>query len=375
MKIDLASINPDQFIMRDCVISGDDCVLVFPTELSVDWTPTNLHLRSVIARKSDGQVVSLAHRKFFNDGEKPDLYPNPLDHSDWRISTKLDGSLITVTKYRSELVIRTRGTSTIDIYETGAEVRALLKPLLNNAWRNTYCFEDTLCQNSFLFEHTTPSNIIVIPYSEPKLTLLDIVSHEDGRYWSAKQVDQMALCLGCDRPQVHQFNTLDEIRATLSTISDIEGYVLSYADNQHRIKLKGSDYLLRHRFKSRVTFSNLLDMFFAYGRPDVLAFLARIESEFDFESMEMAKQIVEQIDLAHRMVVDQIDEIEEGMMTNFMDLPSRREQALAIQMAYSDLWRGVAFKLLDKRPIDDKMMRKLIEAELDKGVTDTTLPA
>lgn len=362
MKIDLSTINREQFIIRDCIIGGDDCALIFPAHIGAEWIATNLHLRSLIVVKSTGRIISRGQDKFFNHSEKPHLYPDPSAHNDWRISTKLDGSLIIVSKHRGELIVRTRGTSTIDIYETGTEVRALLQPLLDRAQVDCLGFDDLLHSNSLLFEHCSPSNQIVIAYEKPSLTLLDVIAHDETGYWSAKQVDQLALCLGCARPEVHHFNSLDEITATLQTLKGIEGYVLAYNGNRNRIKLKGLDYLSRHRFKERATLPNILDLWFAAGRPDLDTFCAQLERGFDHECLTLARPFALQIrDAAINVKIDFA--LLENKMPMLRDM-SRRDAALWIQERVEKSRQSAAFTMLSNRPVDDKQWRKLMEAEL-----------
>lgn len=369
--------NPEEFIYRDCQIGGDDCTLIFPSHIGATWTKDNLHFRSIILRKSDHKVLSIGHLKFFNHTEKPDLYPEPTQFNDWRISTKLDGSLICVSRYKGELIIRTRGTSTIDVYETGPEVRALLAqyPTLNGEGPDGALVKDVLYSNTLLFEHTTPSNIIVVPYETPTLTLLDVVAHEDCQYWSAKQVDQLALCIGCPRPETHSFGSLDDIVETLKNLEGIEGYVLAYNNNRNRVKLKGLSYLTKHRFKERATLPNILDIWFQNGRPDIDTFKVSLERDYDHECLTMALPFCDQIHTAYQSVQSKISTVRETVGWRLFEgeqairyfngeVPTRRDYALAIQARWSDLYRGVAFGCLDNKEVDDKTMRKLIEAEL-----------
>lgn len=373
MKIDLSKIDREQFTVRDCVIAGDECALVFPSNMGVDWTPETLHLRSIICLKSDGKIISRGHDKFFNHTEKPHLYPDPAQFDDWRVSTKEDGSLIIVSYHRNEMIIRTRGTATIDVYETGPEVRRLLADFGADRWLD---LRDTLHSNSLLFEHCTPSNPIVIRYDKPRLVLLDAIAH-DGTYWSAKQVDQLALCLGCLRPDTHTFSSLSEITETLNALRGMEGFVLAYNDNRNRIKLKGLEYLKLHAFRSTVSLGNLLDLFFLYSRPTVDEFLARLEREFDWESAQMAITLVTLICQAHERAEDRVHAIQEAVWYGIFEgykaqeirlgtwKPTRRDYALAIQSRFKEgLGRSVAFGVLDKKLVDDKMMRRLMEAHL-----------
>lgn len=364
MRVDLQFIDREQFIVRDCVIAGDECALIFPSNIAIDWTPDNLHLRSLIVLKSDGRIISRGHNKWFNHGEKPSLYPDPSSFNDWRISTKYDGSLIIVSMHRNELIVRTRGTSTVDIYETGAEVRRLLADFGADKWLD---LRDPLHSNSLLFEHCTPSNKIVIAYEKPFLTLLDVIAHDESGYWSAKQVDQMALCLGCGRPETHSFSSLAEITETLKTLRGIEGYVLAYNDNRNRIKCKAEDYLLRHRMKSAMaSLDHVMDYWFSLSpRPATLEeFFVKVESSFDHEVAKTAAPHMCKVLYA-------ADQVERGLnMTRYLVEPlktlSRRDAALDIQARHVKAYQSAAFTYLSGKEVDDKQLRKLMEYTLDK---------
>lgn len=49
--------DPQQFNFKDCIIAGDECVLVTPKDMSVEWNEENKHFRSSIWRKSDMKLV------------------------------------------------------------------------------------------------------------------------------------------------------------------------------------------------------------------------------------------------------------------------------------------------------------------------------
>lgn len=51
--------DPKQFNFKDCVIAGDECVLVTPKDMGVEWNEENKIFRSSIWRKSDMYPISL----------------------------------------------------------------------------------------------------------------------------------------------------------------------------------------------------------------------------------------------------------------------------------------------------------------------------
>ena len=82
--------DPAEFNIKDCIIAGDECILVTPKQISVKWTDENKIFRSSIWRKSDMYPVSLGFKKFTNLGEQPTF--EPIDsHTDFEFVRKLDG--------------------------------------------------------------------------------------------------------------------------------------------------------------------------------------------------------------------------------------------------------------------------------------------
>ena len=76
MNYDLKSVDRTQFNVVPHIIAGDNCFLVTPMRMGVDWTQQNKVLRSSVWN-SDGELVSAGFAKFVNWGEKPDVFPVP----------------------------------------------------------------------------------------------------------------------------------------------------------------------------------------------------------------------------------------------------------------------------------------------------------
>lgn len=356
MNINPLSLNPDHFSVKDCMVAGDPCWLINPSKAGTEWTKDNLVFRSVILRQSDLKIVSAGHKKWFNYGESPALYPNPLGFKDARLFNKLDGSLIIVSRHNGELVVRTRGTVDVSVHDTGAEIMGLIKKY----GIDTYDIDG----DSFLFEHTTPNNRIVLAYPEPELTLLDIICHDDYSYYSSQYVDTVAHDIGCPRPESFLFSDLDEVAAACKTLTDQEGFVLSYGANQHRVKIKTDDYLLKHRFKANATLSNILDIFVAAGCPEPTAFQTLVVNQYDWECFKMAQPHILEINTAYRRVTYNLRDLYRDAQ-DMLSLP-RRDAAMKIKAKYVPEYQSVMFGYLDGKEPAPKKMRDLIESEVDK---------
>lgn len=353
MKIDL---EKEGFVVRPSIIAGETCYLIFPSHIGAPWDKYNLKFRSVI-QNAAGENISCGHSKFFNINEKPDLYPDPASHKDWVIEDKLDGSLIIVSRYKDALIVRTRGVVSVESHETGEEIMDLIRhysidknPLLNQEY-------------SLLFEHITPFLPIVIHYDKPELVLLDIIRHKDYFYMSKSFCDGVAKEIGVRRPQYYTFDSIEEIVKTCETLKGREGFVLSYNNNQNRIKLKSSEYLCAHRMKSEIgSIDKVIDLYFVLNRPSYEEFEKYINSKFDFEIFSICRGHVS-------IICDGMKEVENlvSYMKNFvaplspLKRVSRKDAATAIMQAYGQTNRsGMAFKLLDGKQLDDEDYKKLL---------------
>ena len=348
--------NPTDFIFKDCVIAGDDCWLITPNHIDAKWDEANLEFRSAIVRKSDSKRISCGFKKFMNFGQSPHLYPNPKEFQDWHISTKLDGSLIIVSKHKGEMIIRTRGAVSIDVHDTAPEIYELI----NRYKICALASEDY----SLVFEHTTPNNQIVLKYLEPELTLLEIIRHEDYSYMPPDSVDLVAQSKSIPRPKLHSFNSIEQIIKTCETLVDDEGFVLSYADNQQRIKLKTLSYLKLHRFKEHATLKNTFELFLTYDMPTLEAFKARLIQEFDHECYQMVEQYAEQICATKRWADEEGARVA-ARVEQLRGL-SQKEAALTIIAEFTPQnLQSVAFALLKKNVLDKKDYSRMMERKLN----------
>ncbi len=349
--------NSEHFSYRACRVAGEDCWLINPkvSDGKGVWTPDNLRFRSVILRISDNLIISQGFSKFYNFGQQTDLYPNPLDFDDWDITEKMDGSLICYSKHNGHEIIRTRGASSVDIHDTGQEI----KDLINNTNLNQLVPEGI----TILMEHTTCNRTIVIKYKEPKLTLLGVISNITARYFKSSTLPILANQYGLDLPKTYKFNSIGEIVANCETLKGMEGYVLSFGNNQYRIKLKGTDYLLRHRLKSNFdTIDHVLDYWFSIGKPDYNEFYNRILEEVDFETAEDTKHFLIKIQNADM----KLHNVLESCFNFAQILRNSDRKAAAHEILNGSLkqYSNVLFNFLDGRQIDDKTYRKLMESLL-----------
>jgi hypothetical protein len=99
--------NIEQFNIKEVIIAGDECILVTPKDMGVDWDDQNKYFRSSIWRKSDMHPISLGFKKFMNLGEKPSFEPID-DYTDLEFIRKMDGccdeNTILYTEYGTKTI-------------------------------------------------------------------------------------------------------------------------------------------------------------------------------------------------------------------------------------------------------------------------------
>lgn len=359
MKINLNTIDTEMFVMRPVEIAGETCYLIFPKHIGVKWTKQNLIFRSSIWN-SDGELVSAGFPKFGNLGENPDVFGYPKSLKNSSVVTKLDGSLLIVSKYNGELIIRTRGTSDATVLDNGDEIEILRnkypKVFSNRHWDDNW---------SLLFEWLSPTNRIVIKHDEVDIKLIGAIDHSDYKLLSQNALEDLAYELSVYRPKRYSFGNIDELVAEVSDWKEDEGVVIYTADDRI-YKAKAELYLAKHRMKDELcNFKRVVEYYFAKGMPDYQEFYDSVERDIDWETAEEIRGEISKI-------VDGMKEVRKIVehMKNFVEplkQHTRRIAANEIKQAYGNTNRAsFAFSLLDSRSLTDDQMQKLLYQVLEK---------
>lgn len=352
----------EEFNFRDCVIAGDECWLITPKDMSVKWFDDNARFRSCIVRKSDNYVVSQGFAKFTNFGERPEFQPWD---SNWIFEArhKLDGSLLIVSKYKNELICRTRGTIDARQMANGHEIDLLIKKY---SLFRLFDMDKETSELSFLFEWTTPSNVIVLrEHNEPTLTFLGIINNETGRYLSQKFVDHYADYLEIPRPRKYEYNTIEECILDVDAWRGKEGVVLYSPDGQTLKKIKASEYDELHKICTGIkNVKQVMDLFLASPKFTTSeAFYKYVETTLDYEIAEKIKDHIENVVAAYNTFVDKFNRLTD-VVNDLTFCDSRKEQAMVITSRYQDWRKSCAFLMLDNREILDKMLSDAVHQEL-----------
>jgi hypothetical protein len=369
MKLQLP--DPEAFNIKDCVIAGDECVLVTPKDMGVDWNEDNKYFRSSIWRKSDMYPISLGYRKFVNYGEKPEF--EPIISQKVTTVVKKDGSCLIVSKYKGQLIVRTRGTIDATKLDNGHEIAHLMLKY-PFAFSNEYLTEENY---TLLFEWTTPSNRIVLNETiEPTLWLIGIVIHHFNdtkklayKYVSQDVLDEMAKVLGVKRPETYNiglFQSIEDIKKQIEPLSDIEGVVIYDESGQVLKKIKTLRYLQLHRvFTGVKNIDHIFNLFVEYGCQSRENFEALLATNYDWELVASLKELINAFYSRWKHIQSLVDMMKSFLNLDYIKCSTRKEQAAIILKAFPDS-SGIAFAILDGRPI---ALEKLWKTFNEKSTT------
>lgn len=363
MKISLSEIDTTQFNVVPHLLCGETVYLVTPQRMGVEWSQQNKIFRSSVW-DSKGELISASFPKFVNWGEKPDVFPLPSTLHNTTVVEKLDGSLLCISKFKGQYILRTRGT--VDAYklDNGSELDLFKQKhsaVMNHDMSETW-------DHSILFEWTTPTNRIVIDYgTEPEWKLIGLIHHDDYSLAGQDTLDFIANQLNLERPETFTFRSTEELIASVEQWKGKEGVCVYSKGGQEIHKVKGADYLLKHRFKENATLENTLDLFVAYGYPSYQDFEAKLVEQFDYECFGMVRGFASQVVDAFK----QVKEIEAGMQRfvneKLKPLPTRGLQAAVVKQSYGQTNRAsFIFTLLDGKPFGGKEYTKLMWQVLKK---------
>lgn len=353
--------SEEHFNIKEEVIAGNTCVLIFPKNIGIPWSPETAKYRSSIWRKSDGFLVSAGFKKFVNMGEKEDIFPPVKSLNNTSIVTKIDGSLLCLSKYKDQYIIRTRGTFDASKLENGHEIQIFKDKILNIFLEKEKSEKSKESWNySLLFEWTSPNNKIVLDYGDkPEWYFIGAINHDSYLLIPQKKLDDIAEDNNWKRPETYTFNSLTELAANVKEWKDKEGVCLYYNNDQSIVKIKADSYLVRHAFKENATLENVIDLFLSYGKPDYKTFCEKITTQFDFECLGLVVGLISNVLDAYK----EVQKIESAMESFVLQIKhlSRKEIAGKIISSFGNTNRaGFVFQKLDNKSWGDKEYKKLL---------------
>ena len=360
MKLDIQKIDRTQFMVHHFhSLNGEIVHLIQPQHIGTKWTQDNKHMRSVVVNY-DGEVISASFPKFTNWAENPDNFPVPNSLKHCTVVEKLDGSTLIVSKYNGQYILRTRGTVDASTMANGFELELFKEKILFPLAKNIGNIGETW-EFSILFEWVSPINKIVLNYGdEPDWYLVGMIWHGDYELHSQSDLDDFAKQHNLKRPATYTFSDVNDLLQNVEEWKGKEGVCVYSKNDQSIHKVKSSDYLIKHRFKSEATLENTLDLYFSYGKPLYQEFESKLTETFDYECFEMVRGYASQICDASKEVNKIVDGFKSFIDNQLKVLSTRKEQAQKVISSYSESNRSsMIFSLLDGKTLTADQHKKL----------------
>ena len=340
--------DPQQFHIKEI----GNKILIHRKEAGVKWNDKNKYFRSSVWDKETGKLISAGFRAFTNYGEQPDFEPLS-ENTSVKAVTKCDGSLLCVSMFKGELIIRTRGTIDATKLENGFEID-FLKKKYPKAFDNHFIDSEMY---TLLYEWTTPTNRIVLKESdEPTLWLIGMVDHIDYRYSDQINLDNYAKEFGVERPKTYGITLyaqgfgIDNLKKQIEPLKDIEGVVIyDHLNGQILKKIKTLRYLELHRvFTGVKSVDQLFDLFVKYGCTDRENFETLLATNFDWELVTTLKSLIDELYLKWKRILTRLTWIHVYLTNPDFLILDRKNKAQKILEMFPDC-TGIAFAMLDKK--------------------------
>jgi hypothetical protein len=357
MKIDIQKIDLTQFMVHEHSLNGEIVHLIQPQHIGTKWTQDNKHMRSVVVNYA-GEVISAGFPKFTNWGENPDHFPVPNSLKHCTVVEKLDGSLLIVSKYNGQYILRTRGTVDAFTMANGHELEIFKNTILSKLADNNDTWD-----YSVLFEWLSPINKIVLNYGdEPSWRLIGFINHINYSLAQQDMLDAMAKKYGFDRPPTYTFSDVQDLLKDVDQWRGKEGVVVYSKNDQMLHKCKSEWYLKLHYLKSELSnIEKVIDVWLEQGMPDYQTFYNYIFTTFDYELAEQVKSMISRICDAKKEVDMIVIGMNEFVNNRLKTLPTRKLQAEQVISAYGITNRAsFLFKLLDGKSLGKEEYKKLL---------------
>lgn len=220
--------------------------------------------RGLVLERDTWKVMSLGFTKFYNSAEG---HAAKIDWSTARVLKKEDGSCINLHYdwHKDEWFAATTGMA-----EAEGEVNNMYNTSFNDLFWKTIKDKYDIAEfkrrlvigTTYVFELTTPYNIVVTPHGESKVTLLTMRDLSTLMECDRETCELVATYLGVPIVEEYDLNE-GNVGYLLKTFDNMpfssEGYVV-VDNNFNRIKIKNPAYVSVHYLKGRSEPHHILDI-------------------------------------------------------------------------------------------------------------------
>lgn len=258
--------NKDTYLVKSDTL---DLISVKYVSLGVDWANELTRQARGLVINSKGDIIARPFEKFFNlreleNREVSEELKNLAreDEGEIAVYDKLDGSLV-IAFYSEEAGKLTFASSGM----VGSEHSEMFEEYAEQSWdEHTWKLMTELSKEyTLLFEFTSPSNQIVLIYTETKLTMLGMINTKTGEDLYMDEIKSLTEGALVDYAQELDFTSLDEVKQYIDETEGIEGVIVRFKSTGKRVKLKTEEYFELHRI------ATILDMSDPFSKKSVLA--------------------------------------------------------------------------------------------------------
>jgi len=274
------------------------------------WNEFYMETRGVVIDLYEMKLVSAPYRKFFNLNEKPitdiDRVLKLMSKANKVIiKNKEDGSMISCSKYKDDLVVSTPGS-------LDSDQAIWSKKFLNEHYPDLVTKMPS--DLTFIFEAIYPDNRIVVDYKgKENLILTNIRNNLTGRLLSEELVEQYAKEYNFQIPEKETTGLLELMEKAkdreLYPASEKEGWVFVIKTDEEELlfKLKCDDYCELHKIMSFASSPKII--FNAIKEGNIDDMLSKIPKEFKDIPLKVANIVYNHIYKVEAEVKNILDKI------------------------------------------------------------------
>lgn len=293
-------------------------------------SPAARECRGVVFNAKN-KIVARPLHKFFNLNERDGARPEDFDWSKlMRVMDKRDGSMIHTVKTEFDVAfdgygfdVKSKKSFQSDVANQARDWMAQRENFLN------FCEEVVSCDATAIFEWTSPTARIVLPYAEEALTLLHVRDNGTGEYWDPGHLMVVAAHYGI--PVVdHDLSGADDlfeqmlsgdrnskqvwaaVQRLAETVENIEGWVFQFK-NGEMVKVKTKWYMERHRAMTFLRERDIVGMVLSESIDDLKAMLAGEKVDIT-EIRQIEERVINAIRQIESCIDDAMKTVEEFNM-------------------------------------------------------------
>lgn len=291
----------------------------------------------------DGTIASRPLHKFFNVGELPETQFSKLPFgkpgSIKRVMDKRDGSMVHPVLVNGNIILKTKKAFYSDV--AIAATTLLNSPECRKILE--YCTDAVRAKQTPIFEFTSPTSRIVLPYAQDELKLLHIRDNVTGEYAAAEVVKFIGADYGI--PTVDEYDpsqfTCDSLVHSMEFDTGKEGYVIEFEGGQ-MVKAKTQWYIDLHRTIVFVRERDIAEMVVNETVDDYKSALSLSGESFDVVN-DIEQRVLEEF----RKIELQAEEA----YALIKDCPDRKTAAMKMK---DHPWFSAAMKLYNGKEFDVK---------------------